>query len=173
MNEAGKFFWNELMTPDVEGAKAFYGKLFGWQGQTTPMAGGRTAARNTPGSCWAACPWAARWLPRNPAFRPHWMPYIRVEDADAAEAAAVEAGGRVCKAAFDVPESPAASRCLQGPPQAPSSPSSPPRRNCFPAGRRLLSSRLPGRGALCRHPGAACIRGARWRGRRGDPPDMS
>ena len=32
------------------------------------------------------------------------MPYVRVEDADAAEAAAVEAGGQVCRSAFDVPQ---------------------------------------------------------------------
>ena len=39
MDEAGKFVWNELMTPDVEGARTFYGKLFGWEAQTTPMPG--------------------------------------------------------------------------------------------------------------------------------------
>ena len=28
------FAWNELMTDDVEGAKAFYGALFGWEAET-------------------------------------------------------------------------------------------------------------------------------------------
>ena len=42
--------------------------------------------------------------PPEPGIPPHWMPYIRVEDADATAAAAIEAGGQICKAAFDVPE---------------------------------------------------------------------
>jgi predicted enzyme related to lactoylglutathione lyase len=33
----GKFSWNELITTDVEGARAFYGKLFGWQYDGFPM----------------------------------------------------------------------------------------------------------------------------------------
>jgi predicted enzyme related to lactoylglutathione lyase len=29
--EPGTFCWVELSTPDAEGAKAFYGDLFGWE----------------------------------------------------------------------------------------------------------------------------------------------
>lgn len=30
MKQHGAFSWNELMTTDVNAAKAFYGKMFGW-----------------------------------------------------------------------------------------------------------------------------------------------
>ena len=33
----GEFCWNELMTSDVNKAKDFYGKLFGWTSQDFPM----------------------------------------------------------------------------------------------------------------------------------------
>ena len=36
----GHFWWNELMTRDVEGAKAFYGDLVGWRFEGMPMEGG-------------------------------------------------------------------------------------------------------------------------------------
>ena len=31
MNEHGTFSWNELMTPDIPAAAAFYKKIFGWE----------------------------------------------------------------------------------------------------------------------------------------------
>lgn len=31
VNEVGAWGWNELTTPDLEGAKRFYGELFGWE----------------------------------------------------------------------------------------------------------------------------------------------
>ena len=101
MNEAGSFVWNELMTPDVEGAKAFYGKLFGWEGQTMTMPGPDGAEYT--GFMLDGAPVGGALSPPAPSIPPHWMPYVRVEDVDAAEAMAVEAGGQVCKAAFDVP----------------------------------------------------------------------
>ncbi|HET6972241.1 MAG TPA: VOC family protein [Phenylobacterium sp.] len=36
----GRFIWYELMTPDVAGAKAFYGKVAGWGAQDMPMGDG-------------------------------------------------------------------------------------------------------------------------------------
>jgi predicted enzyme related to lactoylglutathione lyase len=36
VNEVGTWGWNELTTPDVEGAKHFYGELFGWQAADIP-----------------------------------------------------------------------------------------------------------------------------------------
>jgi len=35
----GAFSWCELMTTDVEAAKAFYTKLFGWGAEDMPMPG--------------------------------------------------------------------------------------------------------------------------------------
>ena len=35
----GRFVWYELMTTDMEAAKAFYTKVVGWGTQDTPMPG--------------------------------------------------------------------------------------------------------------------------------------
>jgi hypothetical protein len=40
------FYWNELRARDVEGAKAFYGKIAGWQFEGMPMEAGIYWARN-------------------------------------------------------------------------------------------------------------------------------
>jgi uncharacterized protein len=40
MWQHGHFYWNELMTRDAEGAKAFYGKLVGWQFEDMAMPDG-------------------------------------------------------------------------------------------------------------------------------------
>jgi uncharacterized protein len=40
MWQHGRFWRNELMTRDVEGAKAFYGKMVGWRFEGMPMEGG-------------------------------------------------------------------------------------------------------------------------------------
>ena len=41
-NPVGSFVWYELMTTDPDGARAFYGKVVGWQitAQADPQAGG-------------------------------------------------------------------------------------------------------------------------------------
>src|ERR1700743_771600 len=39
-DDQGRFIWYELMTPDVEGAKAFYGAVVGWTAQAMPMGDG-------------------------------------------------------------------------------------------------------------------------------------
>ena len=36
-NEHGTLIWNELMTPDVATAAAFYGKVFGWEARVSEM----------------------------------------------------------------------------------------------------------------------------------------
>jgi hypothetical protein len=40
MWQHGHFWWNELMTRDVEGAKAFYGEMVGWRFEGMAMEGG-------------------------------------------------------------------------------------------------------------------------------------
>jgi predicted enzyme related to lactoylglutathione lyase len=36
VNEVGAWAWNELVTPDLDSAKAFYGQLFGWEAGEVP-----------------------------------------------------------------------------------------------------------------------------------------
>jgi predicted enzyme related to lactoylglutathione lyase len=45
----GKFCWYELSTPDVEGAKGFYGELIGWSTHDVPMPTGDYAMWMKPG----------------------------------------------------------------------------------------------------------------------------
>ncbi|MBT3401715.1 MAG: VOC family protein, partial [Rhodospirillaceae bacterium] len=42
MADHGTFYWNELSTTDIEGAKAFYGNLGGWSFSEMPMENGGT-----------------------------------------------------------------------------------------------------------------------------------
>jgi hypothetical protein len=99
----GTFYWNELMTRDVEGAKKFYAGTLGWSYDAMPMPGG--------GSTY----WVAKMGDElvggildisAPEFGPvpeSWMAYIAVDDVDARVAKAVKAGAKLMKPAFDVP----------------------------------------------------------------------
>ena len=91
----GRFSWNELIAPDMEGAAAFYTKLLGWE--AVPMAGGMhyTLFKKNGADVGG--------LMSIPGVPPHWMSYVTVESADASAARAVELGGTICKPAFDIP----------------------------------------------------------------------
>lgn len=101
-NVPGSVSWNELTTRDPDGAKAFYGAVFGWQPKDMPSGdvtytmwelGGRQIGGMMPmtGDAWA------------PEIPPHWMVYFAVEDADAAAAKATELGGQVQVPPTDIP----------------------------------------------------------------------
>ena len=98
----GRFHWNELMTWNVEGAKAFYAETLGWTYDSHPMpegvytlckADGAEVAgmmEMTPGAGFDGVP-------------DHWFAYIEVDDVDARTARVADAGGEVLRPAFDVP----------------------------------------------------------------------
>ncbi len=98
----GTFCWNELMTRDVERAKAFYRDTIGWTFEPMPMAGGRTY--------WCAMregqPIAGIYSLVAPEFDgvpESWMSYLAVDDVDTRVAKAVTAGAKLMKPIFDVP----------------------------------------------------------------------
>jgi uncharacterized protein len=98
----GTFYWNELMTRDVEKAKKFYAEAMGWSFDAMPGAGG--------GTYWIAKmggePVAGIFDISGPEFKgvpESWMPYIAVDDVDARVKKATKAGAKVMKPAFDVP----------------------------------------------------------------------
>jgi uncharacterized protein len=88
VNEVGTLCWNELATTDVERAKLFFGELLGWDYETDDRgyvsitnAGRRNGGiRGQTGD--------ERGIP------PNWLPYFKVEDADAAARQAEQRGGR-------------------------------------------------------------------------------
>ena len=97
----GHFYWNELMTRDVEKAKKFYGDTIGWSFAGMPMPNG---------TYWVAkvgeTPVAGIFDISGPEFGPVpecWMAYIAVDDVDARVAKAVKMGAKLMKPAFDVP----------------------------------------------------------------------
>ncbi len=87
------FVWNELLTPNAAAARTFYEELLGWTARAEPMSpgsyhvlesGGRDVGGlfEMSGSDWQDT-------------APQWLPYIRVDDVDAAAARASALGGLV------------------------------------------------------------------------------
>jgi uncharacterized protein len=123
VNEPGSVNFNDLNTPDPEGAKAFYGAVFGWGtlelggpgGMWTLPGYGDHLERLNPGTLERMASMGAP-----PGFEnvvatlvpigedragtpPHWGVTFAVDDADAVAARAAELGGRVLVAPFDAP----------------------------------------------------------------------
>jgi uncharacterized protein len=123
VNEAGSLNFNGLNTRDVEGAKAFYGSVFGWT--TLVLEGGA--------EMWTLPGYGDHLEERNPGLREqvaasggpvgfedvvasiipladdqpdvpaHWNVTFAVDDADATAAKAKELGGKVIVPPFDAP----------------------------------------------------------------------
>ena len=96
VNEPGAFSWSELMTDDLEGAKAFYPAVFGWEhetndGYTEWKVGGRSIAgmMGRPPGMPAEAP-------------PMWTIYFAVDDCDAAVARIQELGGQLYNGPMDI-----------------------------------------------------------------------
>src|SRR4029453_17035423 len=104
VKEPGAWSMNQLQSPDPEGAKAFYGAVFGWEADAS--ADGITLWR---------LPGYVGGEPEQPVPRdvvavmtptddqPTWMLDFWVHDADATAAEARELGGTVVAAPFDAP----------------------------------------------------------------------
>lgn len=110
MADNATFYWNELMTSEVDEAKEFYQKIFGWVAEDMPMPDGKT--------------YTVMKLDGKPVggmmsnedvetdddgddegeeSPSHWMAYVQVGDVDATIAKVEAAGGDVLQPAFDVP----------------------------------------------------------------------
>jgi uncharacterized protein len=88
--------WCDLQTPDLEGAKAFYAGLFGWEVPDGPAeAGGYTMGyvRGRP---------VAGLGPQMNPGPPAWATYVDVEDADDTAAKVTANGGQVLMGPMDV-----------------------------------------------------------------------
>ena len=97
----GSFYWNELMSRDVERDKKFYADTLGWTFDGMPMEQGTY--------------WVARLGEKmiggifeinGPQFAgvpESWMAYIAVDDVDARTAKATKLGAKLMRPIFDVP----------------------------------------------------------------------
>ncbi|HJP66710.1 MAG TPA: VOC family protein [Actinomycetota bacterium] len=98
VNEIGAWAWNELTTPDLDGAKAFYGELFGWT--ATDLAIGIPRASFSLGDRLIG---GAHEPSEGEPTTPRWTISFLVEDADAGAAMVQELGGRVLMPVMEIP----------------------------------------------------------------------
>ena len=100
--EPGAFSWIELATTDAEGAKGFYGELFGWEFEDNPVPGGMvySMAKLDGDNVAAAYEMSAEM--RDRGVPPNWTNYVSVESADTAAERTREVGGDVHAEPFDV-----------------------------------------------------------------------
>jgi uncharacterized protein len=99
-HHVGKVVWADLVTPDLDGAKRFYGGLFGWTFRDVP------GDRNYALALLGGEPVAGMVLKARPAgqsLQPAWLTFLAVRDVAAAQQAAVQHGGKVLSEAHDVP----------------------------------------------------------------------
>jgi predicted enzyme related to lactoylglutathione lyase len=101
----GAFCWAECSTTDVEGAKAFYGQVFGLDATETPMPQGGVYVQFQKGGKNVAGLTPQQDQERAQGIPPHWNTYIAVDDAELMAKEAERLGGTIAAPAFDVLES--------------------------------------------------------------------
>ena len=97
---ANPFVHVELHTSDLKRAKEFYGKLFDWKLEDTPMPGGGSYTMinvgNGTGGGMLTSP--------TPGVPPHWLTYVGVDDVRAATQKAKQHGAKVVQDVMEVGE---------------------------------------------------------------------
>jgi len=105
IHEHGTFTWAELACRGVDTAKAFYGAVFGWEGDTHPFGPDDSSSYTELQLPGGAGPFAGivqmndMWPAELPA---HWMAYFAVDDTDACAAQVATLGGTVSVEPFDL-----------------------------------------------------------------------
>ena len=99
VNDNGTVVWSELMTTEVEEAKAFYGRTLGL---------GFEAFGDGAQNYWLATRdgkpvWGIMARTGRPGGPSGWFKYMTVDDLDAHVRAAQEAGAELCMPVFEVP----------------------------------------------------------------------
>lgn len=97
----GNFYWNELMTHDVQRSKKFYENVIGWQFEPMSMDGMTYWVAKEDGDSVGGM-----FEMQGPEFETvpeHWTSYIAVDDVDGRVQKAVAAGGKALREPFDIP----------------------------------------------------------------------
>jgi predicted enzyme related to lactoylglutathione lyase len=98
----GRFVWQELLTEDPAAAATFYTKLLGWHAQPSQIDASYTQ--------FSAATQAVAGMMKLPddakskGAKPMWMAYITVDEVDAAVTQLESLGGKVLRAAMDIPK---------------------------------------------------------------------
>jgi predicted enzyme related to lactoylglutathione lyase len=104
VGEPGSFCWSELATRDLEGAKLFYGKLFGWVAEPRQLGTSSYTEWKLEGRAVAGMiQMNEQWPEEMPAY---WMVSFAVDDCDAAATKADDLGGTVMVPPTDSPVGP-------------------------------------------------------------------
>jgi uncharacterized protein len=98
----GRFIWYELMSPDVAGARRFYGDVVGWTAQAMPMEGGEYTLLQADGAGVAGAMALTEDMKAG-GVPPNWTGYVAVDDCDASVAKAKALGGSVFREPQDIP----------------------------------------------------------------------
>ncbi len=103
MSVHGDFFWNEIMTRDVEATKKFYADSLGWTYSSMDMGPGGTywIINNGETSIGGIVDMVGEAFE---GMSEHWMSYVCVDDIDARIEKARAAGAVINSGPFDVPE---------------------------------------------------------------------
>jgi predicted enzyme related to lactoylglutathione lyase len=101
----GSFIWYELITPDPEGAKAFYDAVIGWTIDAQPAPGPveyRMIGRSDGGNAGGVLRLTDEM--QQGGARPIWLGYIAVDDVDQSVTSIEADGGKVQMPATDIPD---------------------------------------------------------------------
>jgi uncharacterized protein len=101
-NQPVSVSWNELATRDVEGAKRFYSRVFGWEPDTQGEPGQEYTEWKLGGKSVGGMMAMQDRVPA--AVPPHWLTYFAVDDSAAAVAKATELGGQVMVPPMTIPQ---------------------------------------------------------------------
>ena len=96
----GSFCWHELLTKDIEGVKAFYRDVFGWDTAEMDMGEGGTYCLFKLGDKRTGGMMA---LPEGAGAPPSWNVYVAVEDTDKTVAKAESLGASVHVRGTEIP----------------------------------------------------------------------
>jgi len=102
VNSHGRFVWYELMTTDLESAKAFYANIVGWRARDAATPGPAYilfAIGDSPVAGVMNLPEEARRI----GVTPHWIGYVGVDDVDLAVDQTRRLGGAVRVPPANVP----------------------------------------------------------------------
>jgi hypothetical protein len=102
MANHGHFYWNELMTNNVEKAKAFYHDTLGWEFQPMPMESGGTYWL-VPGEPNPVCGMFEMSGDGFEGMSDHWIAYISVDDIDKRVEKARDGGATIVREPWDIP----------------------------------------------------------------------
>ncbi len=98
-NHHGDFIWYELITPDPDGAQAFYGPMLGWKVKGAGMPDMDYRLAGTTESDVAGI----MKTPEGTAMPPAWLGYVGVDDVDKIVTSVTDGGGTVHMPANDIP----------------------------------------------------------------------